>query len=76
MGCTAIHYVRVYGSRRLLKNGDVSLRRVEIDVDAAIAALVAGSAYPDRIARADEYLRTPARDAEAITAFGPRDGRA
>lgn len=74
-GSIGMPYGRPGGHWALLGNGDVSLRRVEIDVDAAIAAVVAGSAYPDRAAWADEYLRAPASDAAAVRAFGPRDGR-
>jgi hypothetical protein len=52
------------------------LRRVEIDVDAAAAAVIAGSAYEDVAAWADEYIRARASDADAVAAFfGPRDGR-
>jgi predicted phosphodiesterase len=75
-GSVGMPYGRPGGRWALLKHGDVSLRRVEIDVDAAIAAVVAGSTYPDRAAWADEYLRAQASDADAIAAFGPRDGRA
>ena len=67
-GCAGGHWA-------LLRDGDVSLRRAGIDVDAAVAAVVAGSAYPDRAAWADEYVRSRNSDADAITAFGPRDGR-
>jgi predicted phosphodiesterase len=74
-GSVGMPYGRAGGHWALLKDGGVSLRRVEIDVDAAIAAVVAGSAYPDRAAWADDYLRATASDADAIAAFGPRDGR-
>ena len=40
-----------------------------------IAAVVAGSGYPDRGAWAEEYLRSANSDADALRAFGPRDGR-
>jgi len=36
---------------------------------------VAGSSYPERQAWADEYVRSANSDADAVTAFGPRDGR-
>jgi predicted phosphodiesterase len=75
-GSIGMPYGRPGGHYALLADGDVSLRRVEIDVDAAIAAVVAGSAYPDRAAWADSYLRAEASDVDAIAAFGPRDGRA
>jgi hypothetical protein len=68
-------YGRPGGHYALLRDGAVTLARAEIDVAAAIAAVVAGSAYPDRAAWADEYLNARASDADAIAAFGPRDGR-
>jgi len=74
-GSVGMPYGRAGGHWALLRDGDVSLRRVDIDVDAAVAAVVAGSAYPDRAAWADEYVRSRNSDADAITAFGPRDGR-
>ena len=74
-GSIGMPYGRPGGHWALLENGAASLRRVEIDVDAAVAAVVAGSAYPDRAAWAGDYLRAQASDADAIRAFGPRDGR-
>jgi putative phosphoesterase len=74
-GSVGMPYGRAGGHWALLRDGEVSLRRVDIDVDAAVAAVVAGSAYPDRAAWADEYIRSRNSDADAITAFGPRDGR-
>jgi predicted phosphodiesterase len=74
-GSVGMPYGRPGGHYALLMNGGVSLCRVEIDVDAAVADVVAGSAYPDRAAWADEYLRAQASDTDAIAAFGPRDGR-
>jgi predicted phosphodiesterase len=74
-GSIGMPYGRAGGHWALLRDGDVSLRRTDIDVDAAVAAVIAGSAYPDRAAWADEYVRSRNSDADAITAFGPRDGR-
>jgi hypothetical protein len=37
--------------------------------------VVAESAYADRQAWADEYVRSANSDAGAVAAFGPRDGR-
>ena len=74
-GSVGMPYGRPGGHWALLKDGGVSLHRVEIDAEAAIAAVVAGSAYPDRAAWAEDYLRATASDADAIAAFGPRDGR-
>ena len=74
-GSVGMPYGRPGGHWALLKNGGVSLRRTEIDVEEAIAAVVAGSTYPDRAAWAGEYLRAQSGDADAIAAFGHRDGR-
>ena len=59
----------------MLRDGQVELRHTAIDVEAAVAAVVAGSAYTDRKAWADEYVRSANSDADAVAAFGPRDGR-
>jgi predicted phosphodiesterase len=74
-GSIGMPYGRPGGSWALLADGQVSLRHTRIDVAAAIAATVAGSAYPDREAWAAEYVGALNSDADAITAFGPRDGR-
>ena len=52
-----------------------SADRTEIDVDAVCAAVVRDSGYPDAAAWADEYVRSRNSDADAVAAFGPRDGR-
>jgi putative phosphoesterase len=74
-GSIGMPYGRSGGHWALLRGGDVSLRRVEIDEDAVIAAVVAESSYPDRQAWAEEYVRAANSDADAIASFGPRDGR-
>jgi predicted phosphodiesterase len=74
-GSIGMPYGRPGGHWALLRNGGVTLRRVEIDVDAAVAAVIAASAYSGRAAWADDYIRARASDADAIAAFGPRDGR-
>lgn len=74
-GSVGMPYGRAGAHWALLCDGAVSLRRSLFDVEAAIAAVVAGSTYPDRSEWADYYLRSRASDVEAITAFGPRDGR-
>ncbi|MEU8260987.1 metallophosphoesterase family protein [Micromonospora sp. NPDC048999] len=53
----------------------VQLRRTGYDVDAACAQVSAGSTFPEAAAWADEYLRSRHSDADALVAFGPRDGR-
>lgn len=74
-GSIGMPYGRPGGAWALLQDGQVSLRHTTVDVDAAIAAVVAGSTYPDRAAWAEEYLRAANSDADALRAFGPRDGR-
>ena len=74
-GSIGMPYGRPGGQWAMLRDGDVTLRRTEVDVDAAIAQVVAESSYPDREAWAEYYVRSESGDAEALTAFGPRDGR-
>ncbi len=74
-GSIGMPYGRSGGSWALLRGGQVSLRHTTIDVEAAIAAVLAGSTYPDRQDWAEYYLRASASDAEALTVFAPRDGR-
>ncbi len=74
-GSVGMPYGRAGGHWALLRDGSVSLRRTEIDTDQAVLAVVAGSAYPDRANWADTYVRARPSDADAIAAFGPRDGR-
>ena len=74
-GSIGMPYGRPGGSWALLRDGQVSLRHTDIDVDRAIASIVAASGYPDRAEWADYFLRARASDAEALTAFAPRDGR-
>jgi predicted phosphodiesterase len=74
-GSVGMPYGRAGGAWALLRDGQVSLRHTDIDADAAVEAVVAGSSYPERQAWADEYVRSANSDAEALAAFGPRDGR-
>jgi putative phosphoesterase len=74
-GSIGMPYGRPGGSWVLLDRGGVSLRHTDIDVDAAVEAVVAGSTYPDRRAWADEYVRAANSDADAITAFTPKEDR-
>jgi predicted phosphodiesterase len=68
-GGAGAHWVLLGGSDR------VSFRRTEFDLDAACARIAAESTYPDAAEFADTFVRSRFSDAEAITAFGPRDGR-
>lgn len=74
-GSIGMPYGRPGGAWALLRDGQVSLRHTEIDVDATCARVVAESTYPDRQAWADEYIRSRHSDAVALTIFAPRDGR-
>jgi len=58
-----------------LTDGAVSLRRTTFDADQASVAICEHSSYPDVAAWTDYFLHARASDAEAITVFGPRDGR-
>lgn len=74
-GSIGMPYGRSGGHWALLRDGNVSLRRVAVDEDAVIASVVAESTYPGRVAWAEEYVRAANSDADALAAFGPRDGR-
>ncbi|NHA69646.1 metallophosphoesterase family protein [Phycicoccus flavus] len=75
-GSVGMPYGSVGGSWALLHDGQVSLRRTEVDLDAVCERVVAESAYPDAAAWVDEYVRGRHSDVDALAAFGPRDGRA
>ncbi|MGI8418113.1 MAG: metallophosphoesterase family protein [Nakamurella sp.] len=74
-GSIGMPYGRSAASWVLLNDGQASLRHTAVDVDAAIAAVVADSSYPDRREWAEYYLRVSASDTEALAVFAPRDGR-
>ncbi|WP_167000621.1 metallophosphoesterase family protein [Mumia sp. ZJ430] len=74
-GSIGMPYGRVGGAWALMRDGQVALRHTAVDVDAVVAEIVRRSTYPERAAWADEYVRSRNGDAEAIAAFGPRDGR-
>lgn len=74
-GSIGMPYGRSGGAWALLTGGNVELRHTHVDVDAAVATIIRSSGYPDREAWAAEYVRARNSDADAIRAFGPRDGR-
>jgi len=74
-GSVGMPYGLTGGSWALMRDGAVTLGRTEIDVEAAIARVVKESTYPDRRTWAEYYLRATSSDADALTAFAPRDGR-
>ncbi len=74
-GSVGMPYGRTGGAWALLHAGAVTLHNAPVDVDVAVARVVAESDYPDRQEWADYFLRAAASDTDALTAFGPRDGR-
>ncbi|GAA2813270.1 metallophosphoesterase family protein [Kitasatospora paracochleata] len=73
-GSVGMPYGRTGAHWALLGPG-VELRTTRFDTDAAVTRLTRDSAYPDIAAWADYYLHARASDADALTAFAPRDGR-
>jgi predicted phosphodiesterase len=59
----------------LLDRGAVTVRRTLFDVEAARAAIRETCDYPEIDEWTDEYLHVRNSDVDALTAFGPRDGR-
>jgi predicted phosphodiesterase len=74
-GSVGMPYGRAGAHWALLAGGAVTLRRSEFDAAAACAAIAEQSAFPGAADWADYFVRARASDAEAIAAFGPRDGR-
>ncbi len=73
-GSVGMPYGRA-GSHWALLGPGVQLRRTEFDLDDACARVAATSGFKDAREWADYFLRSRASDADALTAFGPRDGR-
>ncbi len=63
------------GAHWALLGPGVELRVTEFDLDKACARVAAESGYPDAAEWAEYFVRSAAGDAEALGAFGPRDGR-
>ncbi|KYH45953.1 metallophosphoesterase family protein [Branchiibius sp. NY16-3462-2] len=74
-GSVGLPYGRPGAHWALLANGAVTLRRTLIDPDELVAEVTARSSLPGVAQWAEENLRHPASDAEALDTFGPRDGR-
>ena len=75
-GSVGMPYGRPGAHWALLGPGEaVSLRRTRYDYDAACARIVAESGHPDAAAWSDEYVRARNSAEDALTAFGPGDGR-
>ena len=74
-GSVGMPYGRAGAHWALLAAGSVSLRRTDFDPVTACADICAQSSFPGVAEWADYYLNARASDAEALAAFGPRDGR-
>lgn len=74
-GSVGMPYGRTGPHWAILRDGTVTLRRSLVDVETIAARLVAASRYPQVEQWAEEYVRAVYSDAEALTAFAPRDGR-
>jgi putative phosphoesterase len=75
-GSVGMPYGRAGAHWALLADGAVTLRRTVYDAEAACAAIRDQSGYPDAAEWADYFVHARASDADALGAFGPRDGRA
>lgn len=73
-GSVGMPYGRAGAHWALLGPG-VELRTTEFDADRAIDRIAAESGYPEARDWAGYFVRSEASDADAIEAFGPRDGR-
>lgn len=74
-GSVGMPYGRPGAHWALLENGTVQLRRTTFDYDAACAEIEERSEYPDAAAWADFFIRSRGSDDQALSVFGPRDGR-
>jgi predicted phosphodiesterase len=74
-GSVGMPYGRAGAHWALLSGGAVTLRRSEFDLRQACEDLCRLSSFPGVAGWADYFLYSRASDAEALTAFAPRDGR-
>jgi predicted phosphodiesterase len=70
-GSVGMPYGRSGASWALLAGGGVALRRTAYDVEAACAR-IAASGFAGAAGWAEDYVRTPPSDAEALIVFTPR----
>jgi predicted phosphodiesterase len=73
-GSVGMPYGRT-GAHWCLLGPGADLRVTPYDIPAAITRLTTECAYPDIAEWADYFLNSRATDVDALTAFGPRDGR-
>lgn len=74
-GSVGMPYGRAGAHWALLADGAVTLRSTVYDAEIACAAIRDQSGYPDAAEWADYFVHARASDADALGAFGPRDGR-
>lgn len=74
-GSIGLPYGRAGAHWAILADGTVTMGRTLIEPDDLVNDVVAGSGLPGVKQWAEENLRNPASDIEAIHTFGPRDGR-
>ncbi|NHN55711.1 metallophosphoesterase family protein [Calidifontibacter sp. DB0510] len=74
-GSTGMPYGSTGVPWALLDSRGVHLRTTPIDPEAAGAAVIGGSSFPQVVEWVEEYVVHRASDLEALDAFGVRDGR-
>ena len=74
-GSVGLPYGRSGAHWSILASGAVTMGRTVIDPDDLVNDVVAGAELPGVAQWAEENLRNPASDIEALRTFGPRDGR-
>lgn len=74
-GSVGMPYGRQGAHWAILSGGTVEMRRTPYDPVVACAQVSDSSSYPDVAEWTDYFLHARATDAEALAAFGPRDGR-
>lgn len=74
-GSVGLPYGRRGAHWALLRDGAVTLRRTLVDEAALISETAQRSGLPEVGRWLEDYVRTPASEAEVMAMFGPRDGR-
>lgn len=74
-GSVGMPYGRPGAHWAMLTGGAIEMRRTSYDAAAACTQISASSSYPDVAEWTNYFLYARATDADALAAFGPRDGR-
>ncbi|GAB3552196.1 metallophosphoesterase family protein [Arthrobacter tumbae] len=74
-GSVGLPYGRSGAHWALLHNGAATFARTVIDTDQLIDEITSHSTFPQVSEWLEETIRRPASDTDALTTFGPRDGR-